>query len=69
MSAKRARPLAKAAPDAVENRRLRKIERSSIGALLRDSMSTNAGSSTTARIRPGIVSDEVQPSSPPLEIP
>ena len=58
-----------AAAAAVENSRLRKIVRSSIGALWWRSISTKAGSSTAAAIRPPITSEDVQPEMPPLEIP
>ena len=68
-SAKRERPLMKAAPVAAAKSRLRKIVRSSIGALPRCSIRTNSGSRTAATIRLPITSGSSQPEMPPREIP
>ena len=51
----------KAAPAAAANRRLRKIARSSIGARLRASINTNAGSRTAAGTSDTITSGSFQP--------
>ena len=59
----------KAAPVAAAKSRLRKIERSSIGARPRCSISTNSGSSTAATSRLPITSESSQPEMPPREIP
>ena len=59
----------KAAAAAAENRRFWKIDRSSIGALLWRSISTNRGRNTAAAIRLPTTSGSVQPEMPPLEIP
>ncbi len=59
----------KAAAEAAANRRLEKIVRSSIGALVRRSIKTHKGNSTAAAIRPAITTGFPQPDSPPLETP
>ena len=58
-----------AAAAAAENRRFWKIDRSSIGAGWRLSISTNSGRNTAAAARLPITSGSVQPEMPPLEIP
>jgi len=67
--AKRESPLMKAAPLAAAKRRLRKIERSSIGALPRCSMMMKSGSRIAERIRLPITSESSQPEMPPRESP
>jgi len=69
INAKRERPLMKAAPVAAAKRRLRKIERSSIGERPRCSISTNSGSRIAARISEPITRLSSQPEMPPREIP
>ena len=58
-----------AAPAAAPNSRSRKIARSSIGARLRASISTNAGSSTTAEASEPITNGSFQDVIAPREIP
>ncbi len=59
----------KAAPVAAANMRLAKIERSSIGARPRCSISTNRGRRIAAAIRLPITRLSFQPEMPPREIP
>ena len=59
----------KAAPVAAANIRLRKMVRSSIGAVALLSISTKSGSRTAAAIREAITIGSVQPERPPLETP
>ena len=59
----------KAAPVAAANIRLRKMVRSSIGALPRCSIRTNSGSSTALATSEPITSESSQPEIPPREIP
>ena len=58
-----------AAPVAAANIRLRKMLRSSIGALPRCSIRTNSGSRMTLAISEPITSGSFQPEMPPREIP
>jgi hypothetical protein len=57
------------AAEAAANRRFEKIERSSIGALTRRSITTKSGIRTAAAIRPPMTSGLFQPEIPPLEMP
>ena len=59
----------KAAPVAAANMRLRKIERSSMGAATRPSITTNSGSSTAAAARLTITTSLSHPDSPPFDTP
>jgi uncharacterized protein with beta-barrel porin domain len=67
--AKRDSPLMNAAAVAAAKSRLRKMSRSSIGALPRCSISTNSGSRRAAAARLAITSVSSQPEMPPREIP
>ena len=59
----------KAAAVAAANIRLRKMSRSSIGALPRCSIRTKSGSRIAAAISEPITSESSQPEMPPREIP
>ena len=69
MSANLASPLMNAAAVAAANSRFLNTVRSSIGARERRSISTHAGSSVTAALRPPITIGSFQPLRPPRETP